>query len=71
MSSAHFIYIPLVVLAGVVIGFILGGRATRDAMNLERKRDAEIEAAKAARVARRKERDAARGEGASREEPPK
>ncbi len=53
MSSAHFIYIPLVVLAGVVIGFILGGRAARDAMNLERKRDAEIQAAKAARAARR------------------
>ena len=58
MTSAHFIYIPLVVLAGIVIGFILGGRAARDAMNLQRRRDEELAAAKAAREARRKERQA-------------
>lgn len=59
MTSAHFIYIPLVVIAGIVIGFILGGRAARDAMNLQRRRDEELAAAKAAREARRKERQAA------------
>jgi hypothetical protein len=29
-TSAHFIYIPFVLLIGIVIGFILGGRAARD-----------------------------------------
>jgi hypothetical protein len=28
-SAAHFIYIPLCVLAGVLIGWILGARASR------------------------------------------
>lgn len=31
MTSAHFLYIPSVLLAGVTIGWILGGRAARDA----------------------------------------
>ena len=30
-TSAHFIYIPFVLLIGIVIGFILGGRAARKA----------------------------------------
>jgi hypothetical protein len=29
-TTAHFIYIPFVLLIGIVIGFILGGRAARD-----------------------------------------
>ena len=65
MTSAHFIYIPLVVIAGIVIGFILGGRAARDAFNLQRKRDAELASAKAAREARRKERQAVDGKPGS------
>ena len=31
MTSAHFIFIPAVLIVGVVIGWILGGRAARDA----------------------------------------
>ncbi len=31
MTSAHFIFIPSVLLLGIVIGWILGSRAARDA----------------------------------------
>lgn len=65
MSAAHFIYIPILLIVGVVIGFILGGRAARDAFNLQRKRDAELASAKAAREARRKERQAVDGKPGS------
>jgi hypothetical protein len=40
MTSAHFIFIPSVLLVGIVIGWILGGRAARDAYAAElRRRD--------------------------------
>ena len=38
MTSAHFIYIPMVLLVGVVVGWILGGRAARDAYLAELRR---------------------------------
>jgi hypothetical protein len=38
MSSAHFIFIPTVLLIGIVIGWILGGRAAQDAFAAELKR---------------------------------
>ncbi len=38
MTSAHFIYIPLVLLVGVVIGWVLGSRAARDAYAAELRR---------------------------------
>lgn len=39
-TAAHFIYIPVVLLIGVVIGWILGSRAARDAYLAElRRRD--------------------------------
>lgn len=38
MTSAHFIFIPAVLLVGVVIGWILGSRAARDAFAAELKR---------------------------------
>jgi len=39
-TAAHFIFIPAVLLMGVVIGWILGSRAAQDAMASElRKRD--------------------------------
>ena len=38
MSSAHFIFIPGVLLIGVVIGWVLGSRAARDAFAMELKR---------------------------------
>jgi hypothetical protein len=30
LSAAHFIYIPLCILAGVVLGWLLGSRSSRD-----------------------------------------
>ena len=40
MTSGHFIFIPAVLFVGVVIGWILGSRAARDAYNAElRKRE--------------------------------
>lgn len=39
-SAAHFIYIPVILLIGVVIGWVLGSRAAADAIAMEqRKRD--------------------------------
>jgi hypothetical protein len=41
MTAAHFIFIPAVLLVGIVIGWILGGRAAQDAFAAElKKRDA-------------------------------
>ena len=39
MTSAHIIYIPLVAIGGIVVGFWLGARAVRDAVNMERRRE--------------------------------
>ena len=40
-TASHFIFIPAVLLIGVVIGWILGSRAAQDAYASElRKRDA-------------------------------
>jgi hypothetical protein len=40
MTSAHFIFIPVVLFIGIVIGWILGSRAAQDAMAMEmRKRE--------------------------------
>ena len=40
MTSAHFIFIPSVLLVGIVIGWVLGARAARDAYAMElRKRE--------------------------------
>jgi hypothetical protein len=46
MTSAHFIFIPVVLFVGVVIGWILGSRAARDAFAMElKKRDSRLRAA--------------------------
>ena len=37
-TASHFIFIPAVLLVGVVIGWILGSRAAQDAMAAELKR---------------------------------
>ena len=40
MNAGHFIFIPAVLLIGIVIGWILGSRAARDAFAVElRRRD--------------------------------
>jgi hypothetical protein len=38
MGAGHFIYIPAVLFIGVVIGWILGSRAAKDAYAVELKR---------------------------------
>jgi hypothetical protein len=38
MTAGHFIFIPAVLLVGVVVGWILGSRAARDAYAMELKR---------------------------------
>jgi hypothetical protein len=38
MSAGHFIFIPAVMLIGIVIGWILGSRAARDAYAAELRR---------------------------------
>ncbi|MDO8677463.1 MAG: hypothetical protein Q7R30_02715 [Acidobacteriota bacterium] len=37
-TAAHFIFIPAVLIIGLVIGWILGSRAAQDAMAMEMKR---------------------------------
>lgn len=38
MTAGHFIFIPAVLLVGVVVGWILGSRAARDAYAMELRR---------------------------------
>jgi hypothetical protein len=71
MTAAHLIYIPMVLVVGIFLGFIFGSRAARNAFDLEIQRDKEREAARAAREARKAARAAAAagaaaaGEGAA------
>jgi hypothetical protein len=44
MGAGHFIYIPAILLLGIVIGWIFGSRAARDAFAVELKRREEREA---------------------------
>jgi hypothetical protein len=60
--SSHFIYIPVMFVLGIVLGFIMGSRATRDAIAFEQKKAQEREARKATRQAERAARDAAGGD---------
>ena len=48
MTSGHFIFIPAVLLVGLVIGWVLGSRAARDAYAMELKRREERAARKSA-----------------------
>ena len=38
MTSAHFIFIPVVLFVGIVIGWILGSRAAQDAYAMQLKK---------------------------------
>jgi hypothetical protein len=49
--SSHFIYIPVIFILGIVLGFMLGAKATRDAIALEQKKAAEREERRARRQA--------------------
>ncbi len=50
MGAGHFIYIPTVIMLGIVIGWILGSRAARDAFAAELRRREEAEARAEARA---------------------
>ena len=52
MTLGHFIYIPGILLLGMVIGYVLGGRAAE----VTRRDDAEKDARRSAREARRRAR---------------
>lgn len=52
MGAGHFLYIPAVAVVGMVIGWILGSRAARDAYAQEIRRREEDAARKAAKAAR-------------------
>ena len=43
MPASHFIFIPAVLLVGIVLGWILGSRAARDAYAAELRRREERE----------------------------
>ena len=60
MTFSHIFFIPLTVMVGMLLGFVIGARAARNQMDLERKREAERVAARAAREAR-KAADAGKG----------
>jgi hypothetical protein len=49
-SSAHFLYIPGVLILGTVLGFIWGAKATREAFVIEAKRAEERAQRKAKRA---------------------
>jgi hypothetical protein len=60
-SSAHFIYIPIVLVLGLVLGFVWGSRTTREAFVLEARRLEERAKKKAERQAQREAERAAPG----------
>jgi hypothetical protein len=49
--SSHFIYIPVIFLLGITLGFIFGSKATRDAIAFEQKKAQEREERRAKREA--------------------
>ena len=55
MTSAHIFFIPGMIMIGMFLGFVLGARATRNQIELQRRRDEDREAARAARAAKRAE----------------
>lgn len=64
--SSHFIYIPVLLILGVVLGFVWGAKATREAVVLEARAADERAQRKAARAARH----AAEGNPSSPSDPP-
>jgi len=57
--SSHFIYIPVIFVIGIVLGFVLGAKSTRDEIALAQRKAAERDARMAERAARRAAQDAA------------
>jgi hypothetical protein len=52
VTSSHVLFIPGVLMVGMFVGFLLGARAARNQFDLQQRRTAEREAARAARAAR-------------------
>ena len=50
MTAGHFIFIPSVLLIGIVIGWVLGSRAARDAFAAEMRRRDEKAARRASKA---------------------
>jgi len=50
MTAGHFIFIPSILLIGIVIGWVLGSRAARDAFAAEMKRREEKAARRASKA---------------------
>ncbi len=53
MTSSHILFIPGVLMVGMFVGFILGGRAVKNQIALQDRREAERAAARAARAAKK------------------
>ncbi len=53
MTSAHILFIPGMLMIGGFMGFVFGARAAKNQMELQARRTAEREAAKAERAAKR------------------
>jgi len=53
VTAGHVLFIPGALMIGMFLGFILGTRAARNQFDLQQKRDAEREVARAARAAKR------------------
>jgi hypothetical protein len=66
VTPSHILYIPMIALIGMFLGFILGARAARNSYDLERKRDEERAAARAERERKK----AQRAEAAAAEKSP-
>ena len=53
MTFGHIFFIPMTLMVGMLLGFVLGARAARNQLDLERRRDVERAAVRAARAARK------------------
>ena len=52
MGAGHFLYIPAMVVVGIVIGWFLGSRAARDAFAAELRQREDAAARQAAKTAK-------------------
>ncbi len=51
MTAGHVLFIPGMIMVGMFMGFILGTRAAKNQFDLQAKREADREAARAERTA--------------------
>jgi hypothetical protein len=77
VTSSHIFFIPGMIMIGMFLGFILGARAAKNQADLAKRREAEREAARAARAAKRTDAKLEPGDevvtapGKSKSKPPK